>query len=118
MNAYVIDVNILFSGVISRKDVYRELFSENTLYTPDFALVELAKYRQVILKKAKVHTDKLKDFTLFIFSKIVVVPDYIISDASYQKAKELCEGIDIKDIAYVALTEELDLMLLTRDKEL
>jgi predicted nucleic acid-binding protein len=118
-NHFVLDVNIIFSGVLSRKDIYRKLFSECKLYTPDFAFIELNKYREVILNKTKkINPDDLKDFTLFIFSKIVVVPDYLISEKSLQKAKELVESIDEKDLAYVALAEELDLTLLTRDKKL
>jgi hypothetical protein len=39
--------------VLSQKEVYRKLFMEYTLYTPDFALIELNKYRELILKKAK-----------------------------------------------------------------
>jgi len=118
-NHFVLDVNIIFSGVLSRKDIYRKLFSECKLYTPDFAFIELNKYREVILNKTKkINPDDLKDFTLFIFSKIVVVPDYLISKKSLQKAKELVESIDEKDLAYVALAEELDLTLLTRDKKL
>jgi predicted nucleic acid-binding protein len=118
MKGYVIDVNILFSGVLSQKEIYKKIFSDTTFYTPDFALIELKKYREIILKKAKVKASTLKEFTLFIFSKIIIVPDYIISNQSFQKAEELCRNIDPKDTVYVALTEELDIILLTRDKKL
>ncbi|MCK4764204.1 MAG: PIN domain-containing protein [Candidatus Aminicenantes bacterium] len=116
---FVLDVNILFSGVLSRKEIYREIFSEYKLYTPDFALLELNKYREIILKKAgKVTPADFRNFTLFIFSKIVVVPDYLISEESFHKAEKLVEDIDKKDVAYVALAEELGIVLLTRDKKL
>lgn len=117
--SFVVDVNIIFSGVLSQKDIYRKLFSEYKLYTPDFAFIELNKYRETILNKAqKISTNDLHDFTLFIFSKITVIPDYFISEASYSKAQKLVKSIDVKDVAYVALAEELDLVLLTRDKAL
>ncbi|MCK4662411.1 MAG: hypothetical protein KAT68_06075 [Bacteroidales bacterium] len=118
MKSYVIDVNVLFSGVLSQKEIYRIMFSNNTFYTPDFALIELNKYREVILKKTKLEVKKLHDFTLYLFSKIIVVPDYIISEKAYKKAEKLCKNIDIKDVVYVALNEELGLELLTRDKVL
>jgi predicted nucleic acid-binding protein len=118
-NQFIIDVNIIFSGVLSRKEIYRKLFSEYILYTPDFAFIELNKYREAILAKApKIKSDDLRNFTLFIFSKIIVVPDYLISETSYRKAEELVAPIDKKDVAYVALAEELDLTLITRDKTL
>lgn len=115
-NRYVLDVNILFSGILSQKEIYRKMFSENIFYTPDFALIELDKYNEVILKKTKFSQEKIRDFTLFLFSKIIVVPDYIISDFAYNNAKELCNDIDIKDTVYIALNEELQTEFLTRDK--
>jgi len=55
---------------------------------------------------------------LFLFSRITVVPDYVITDQSYSVAEALVADIDPKDVAYVALNEELKTILLTRDKEL
>lgn len=118
MNHYVLDANILFSGVISQKVVYRTMFSDhdNVFYTPDFVLAELNNYRTVFLKKSAVKSADLKEFTLFLFSKIIVVPDYVITPESYSAAEGLVVDIDPKDVAYVALNEELGSVLLTRDK--
>ncbi len=118
MNQYVLDANILFSGVISQKAIYRAMFDDNVLYAPDFVLTELNAYRKVFLKKSSVNGTALREFTLFIFSKLIIVPDYIISEQSYRKAEILVADIDPKDVAYVALNEELNTVLLTRDKEL
>lgn len=63
MKEYVVDVNIIFSGVLSRKEIYRKMFSEYILYTPDFAFIELNKYREVILEKTK--KTKSRGFTGF-----------------------------------------------------
>lgn len=117
-NGYVIDVNILFSGVLSKNEIYKNIFSISTFYTPDFALLKLNKYRKVILKKSNLKSSTLKEFTLFLFSEIIVVPDYVLSEASYLKAESLCKDIDEKDVAYVALAIEMNVILLTRDKKL
>lgn len=53
MKNYVIDANIIFSALISGKEVYFKLFSLHHFYLPDYALQELEKYRQVILKSIK-----------------------------------------------------------------
>jgi len=50
MNQYVLDANILFSGVISQKAVYRSMFDKNVFYAPDFVLAELNAYRNVFVK--------------------------------------------------------------------
>jgi len=118
MNQYVLDANILFSGVISQKAVYRSMFDKNVFYTPDFVLAELNAYRNIFVKKSAVRGTDLKEFTLFLFSRITVVPDYVITDESYSVAEALVADIDPKDVAYVALNEELKTILLTRDKEL
>lgn len=118
MKQYVLDANILFSGVISQKPIYRAMFGEHLFYTPDFVLAELNEYRKVFLKKSAVKGIDLKEFTLFLFSKIIVVPDYIITEDAYRVAEALVADIDPKDVAYVALNEELGSTLLTRDKVL
>jgi hypothetical protein len=46
MKSYIIDVNILFSAMLAQKQVYHHLFTENKCYIPDFALIELNKYRE------------------------------------------------------------------------
>jgi hypothetical protein len=43
MKTFVIDVNILFSGLLSQKEIYKALFADKIFYTPDFALIELNK---------------------------------------------------------------------------
>lgn len=40
---YIIDSNVLFSAFISGRDVYRLLFSEYTIYLPDYAFLEIEK---------------------------------------------------------------------------
>ena len=115
MKNYVLDANILFSGILSQKSIYRAMFDENVFYSPDFVLAELNAYRKVLLKKSAVKGADLKAFTLFLFSKITIVPDYVISDESYAIAEKLVADIDPKDVAYVALNEELNATLLTRD---
>jgi len=118
MNRYVSDSNIIFSGLISGKTDYIDLVTDNHLYLPDFALVELQEYQQVIWEKTRQKPDELKAFTLALFDKITVVPNLLISLPNYRIAYELCKDIDPKDMTYVALSIELVYPLLTRDKPL
>ncbi len=118
MNKYVTDANVIFSSLISGQDNYLELVSINRLYLPDFALVELQEYQQIIWEKTKQNPDELKAFTLALFDKITVVPNLLISLPNYRTAYELCKDIDPKDMTYVALSIELSYPLLTRDKPL
>lgn len=118
MKEYVLDANIIFSSLISGKQFYRKLFENFIFYTPDFALNEIQSYQEQILKKTKLNKPDLQEFTLFLFSKLIVVPEYYISTESRQIAYDLCKEIDLKDVIYVALSIEVQSSLITRDKQL
>ncbi|PIP55272.1 MAG: DNA-binding protein [Bacteroidetes bacterium CG23_combo_of_CG06-09_8_20_14_all_32_9] len=118
MKDYVIDANIIFSSLLSGKGIYRKFFENYVLYTPDFALNELQLYQNEILTKTKLSKEQLQEFTLFVFSKLIVVPELYITKQSRIKAYDLCKDIDIKDTIYVALTIEFNNILITRDKPL
>ena len=118
MKQFVTDANVLFSGLISGNEKIIRFFGEYTIYTPDFALVEIQKYQELILSKTKVEPQKLRDYTLSLFKNIIVVPNLIISNQSYYKAFNLCKNVDEKDTPYLALSIELEIHLLTQDEKL
>ena len=115
--SYVIDVNILFSALISKKPFYEVLFSNFDFYVPDFALIELQKYNQVILKRLPQFGEMFKKFTLSLFSQLKVFPTFLIDRQIWTEAEQLCEKIDPKDTPYVALAMFLQIPFLTRDKQ-
>ncbi|MFN7117853.1 MAG: PIN domain-containing protein [Saprospiraceae bacterium] len=118
MKRYVTDANVIFSCLISGREEYLKAFTENKFYLPDFALVEIQLYQSEILKKTKLPQERLKEFTLSLFDALVVVPNLLISTRQYLQAFQLCKDIDEKDTAYVALTLELEVALLSKDEEL
>ena len=115
---YVIDANILFSAFISGKEVYTLLFSEYTIYLPDFAFLGLEKYKQRIIKKTKLTEHEFQEFVLRLLKDVTVIPNLLLSQASLTKAYELCQEIDEKDTVYIAAALELNLALVTSDKRL
>ena len=95
---YVIDANVLFSAFISGKSLYRLLFSEHTIYLPDFAFLEIEKYKQRILKKTKLSEQEFQEFVLKLLTNVTVIPNLLISQRSLKDAYELCKGIDEKTL--------------------
>lgn len=60
---------------------------------------------------------RLRDYTLHLFEKLVVVPNFLISTQNYFQAFLLCKDIDEKDTVYITLSLELGYPLLTKDED-
>ncbi len=118
MTDFVIDANILMSILISGKSSYKPLLSYYNFILPDFVLLEIDKYQDVLKKRTKLNEDEFLQWTYFVFSKISILPQYVLSDFSIEKSVTLLKKIDLKDTTYVALAMQLDLPLITRDKPL
>jgi predicted nucleic acid-binding protein len=118
MTKYVIDANILMSMLISGNASYKPIFEFYDFYLPEFVLVEIEKYKSQLLSRTKMNEDEFFKWSILVFSKITVLPNYILSLESLEKSNLLLNDIDIKDTAYLALAIQLDLPLLTRDKPL
>ncbi|MEZ4772708.1 MAG: PIN domain-containing protein [Bacteroidia bacterium] len=50
---FVIDANVLISILLSGKAGYRPILSFNNFILPDFALIEIEKYRDILRSKTK-----------------------------------------------------------------
>jgi predicted nucleic acid-binding protein len=115
---FIIDANILFSFLISGRKVHLEFLTDNRIFAPDFLLQEIQIHQNVIRLKSKLPSESLETFALTVFDKLTIVPNMLISNQSYLEAFTLCRDIDPKDMEYVALSIELSIPLLTRDKPL
>ena len=115
---FVIDANVLFSCLISGRDQYLTWLSDNRIFSPDFVFEELQLHQEIINRRTKLPTDQFHKFILTVFERITVVPNLLISTESFYQAFMLCRDIDPKDTAYVALSLQLDIPLVSRDKPL
>jgi predicted nucleic acid-binding protein len=118
LSKYVVDANILFSAIISSKRLYFDIIQRFDLYAPGFALKEIEKYEELILKRTKLKKKKLNSFLIKLFKGITILPSIVVDSESKQKAAELCKNIDEKDIPYIALAIELEIPFITNDKKL
>ena len=115
---YVIDTNILMSILISGKANYKPLLKLYNFFLPEFGLIEIDKYQQIIFNKSNLERAEVIEFSYFLFSQITILPNYIFNKPILNKAIELTRNIDIKDATFVALSMQLNIPLITRDKEL
>lgn len=111
----VLDTNKLFSFFWNGSLVKKLLFSHN-LYSPEFALEELNKHRQEILKKTKLSLEDFKEFMKRLKELIIFVLFSEYSD-------KIPEAFDLlpehpKDIDFVALALKVNAAIVSEDKEL
>jgi len=118
MTDFVTDANVLMSILISGKAGYRPILSINNFIFPDFAFVEIEKYKDILKGKTKMTETQFAEWTYFVFANLTVLPQYVLEQNVLTKSERLLEKVDLKDISYVALAMQLDLPLLTRDKPL
>ena len=100
------------------KAAYRPVLSFNNFILPDFALVEIEKYKDVLKGKTTMPETQFTEWTYFVFAKLTFLPQYVLEQSILAKSDQLLEKIDVKDTSYVALAMQLDLFLLTRDMPL
>lgn len=115
MTDFVIDANVLMSILISGKASYKPILTFNKFILPEFALIEVEKYKDILKDKTKMSEIQFIDWTYFVFAQLTILPQYVLEQTILDKAERLLEKLDLKDISYVALAMQLDLPLLTRD---
>lgn len=115
---FVIDANVLISFLISGRASHRTILQEFHFLAPEFILTEVKLYEREIFAKTKLEEAQLRVYTLGIFGELTILPDYFTETENLLIASQMLEKIDPKDIQYLALTLQLDRMLLTRDKPL
>ena len=112
---FVIDANILMSILISGKSAYKPILRHYHFICPDFSLVEIDKYHPIIQQKTKLSPQELQQWTYAVFKEITFLPQYVLDKEILKKAYLLVHEVYEKDVSYVALANQLDIILLTRD---
>lgn len=115
---FVLDANVIMSILISGKAYHREVLADTRYCSVDFVFDEISKYQAVIQTKAKLSRPSLQRFVFDIFSLITVIPSFVINDEDWQYAAKICQTVDSRDVAYVALSKATNFPLVTRDKPL
>ncbi len=112
---FVLDANVLMSVLISGRAFYKTILSNDDFITPEFALAELNKYNHLITGKTKFTLEQHTQYAYFVFSKVAVLPYYLLQQDTIRKAYKLIGDTDPKDVSYLALAIQTDTVLLTRD---
>ena len=92
--------------------------SETVFYAPRFLFVELFKHRDRILAASKLPGDNLLEALNELLESLQLIEAASIPVGTWMQARRLCDGVDLKDTPFVALTLHLDARLWTHDEEL
>ncbi len=114
--SYVIDANVLMSALISGKTFYKTVFGSLGMLLPEYALVEIEKYKETILQRSRLDEEFMRRYTLDLFQQLTVLPSHFLSVNALNEANRLIAHVDVKDIGYLALAIQTNSVLLTRDQ--
>ncbi|MEY3219733.1 MAG: hypothetical protein RIT27_1090 [Pseudomonadota bacterium] len=111
----VVDTNILLGKNNTFVNIL--MFREDIgFYCPRFAIVELFKYKEKIVKYSNLKENKLFETFHELLQKLKFYDEHMISKRNIRTAYELCFDIDEKDAPFVALALELKAKLWTGDQ--
>ena len=117
----VVDANRIFSELIATNQRLRQAFvagRDTEFYCPKYVVVELFKHKERIAAATALEESGLLALLHTLLSRIRFFDEDAISIGSWTEAWRLCRDVDENDVAYVALTLELDGDLWTGDREL
>ena len=117
----VVDTNIAFSALAAGcGNLAMRLLSpsETIFYAPRFLFVELFKHRDRILAASKLSEDHLLEALNELLESLQLIEAASIPVGVWMQARRLCDGVDLKDTPFVALTLHLEAHLWTDDEEL
>lgn len=117
----VVDANIIVSALVaSNRNILSKFTSDKNLSiaAPKFVIVELFKHFERIKKSSKLPENELLKILSIIVGKVKFYDEASIALGSWVEAARLCRGTDEKDVAYLALSIELNAELRTNDKKL
>ena len=121
MRSVVIDANRIFSELIAANHRLRQIFTshaEMEFVCPKYVMVELFKHKERIAASTGLDEPALLALLHTILERIRFFDEDAISIGSWTEAWRLCRDVDENDVAYVALTLELNGDLWTSDREL
>ena len=86
-----------------------------TIYTLEFGIEEVKKYRQLIMKKAHITDEELDRLMSGLISKIAVLKEDSVSKEMFSSAVKVMSAIDHIDVLFIAMSLELGKMPIWTD---
>ena len=118
----IVDTNIVFSALLNSTGRIGNLllYPKNhfEFYSCKYLQKEIFRHLPKIQKYTKLHQDDLFELMNLLESRIFFVDEDLLPTKTVVEAKKLVCDVDFDDLFFVALTNHLNGLLWTGDKEL
>ncbi len=105
----VVDTNRIIAALVKDSVSRKILFSSKfVFFSVRFSILEVQKYKDLILKKTMLSESDFLQLMDLVFSKVTMIDDLEISNAVLSKAKVVMDDIDKNDMVFVAAALSLD----------
>ncbi len=117
-----VDANIMFSAAISPDSRIAKILTDPYYVirkvSCHYAVIELFKHQPKIIKFAKKTLEDVLNDLYTIINSLELYNETLIESHHWREAVRLTEGVDNRDVSYVALTLQTGGWLWTGDKKL
>jgi len=117
----VVDTNIVFCALASggaSLGIRLTSPSENRYYAPRFLFIELFKHKERLIRATRLSENNLLEALNTVIESLHFIDSSSIPMGIWMESRRLCEGVDLKDTPFVAMTLYLEGLLWTEDIEL
>ena len=112
----ILDANIIISALIKDSMTRKILFNSGWLfYYPQEALVELRRYRQLIITKSNLSEKEYIKLFSKLFKMIILIPNKAILP-NFKEASSIMANIDPDDILFIACALNKSAIIWSDDK--
>jgi len=116
----IVDSNIIFSALLHEESRIAEtlFLSEHQFMAPQFAIVEVFKYKEKVIQFSKMPKEKVLHLLHLLLKRIQFINTDQLPLEDREQAYNLCQPVDPKDSPFLALTLSMSGKLWTGDKKL
>ncbi|MFQ5652888.1 MAG: PIN domain-containing protein [bacterium] len=116
----IVDTNVIISALLHRKSPFLELLltRKHRFFICELSIIELFNNKEKIVKFSKLTEDEITKIFHVLLRNLNLFKEDLIVKSNWQMAYRMCKDIDETDTPFIALTLELDGLLLTGDKRL
>lgn len=122
MKKIVVDTNIVFSAILNTESNIGDLLMNSdevfTFYSAQYLRQEIENHKDKLIEISKLSEQEVEESKYQIFSKIHFLSEGQIPFKIWRRSAEYVRDVDMDDIAFVAMSEYLDVGLWSGDKKL